>query len=149
MTRRCSISGPLRTESHSRPMARFLIDRLGTRTRIDCSEQRAAMYLKRIVALTGARRVRGDTYFLKAGGKRFLLNTRAVRLISHSCSKSTCFSIPTHPYMPRQEVIASALLQLKNNPKLFKKWRKQPGYLFRANGKTFRRDELFARRQLW
>jgi hypothetical protein len=27
---------------------------------------------------------------------------------------------------------------LKNNPKLFKKWRKQPGYLFKANGKTFR-----------
>jgi hypothetical protein len=91
--------------------------------RIDCPEQRAAMYLKRIVALTGARRVCGDSYFLKAGGKRFLLDDRAVRLISHS-GKSTCFSIPTHPYMPRQEVIASALLQLKNNPKLFKKWRK-------------------------
>jgi hypothetical protein len=110
------------------------------RTRIDWPEQRAAMYLKRIVALTGARRVCGDLYFLKARGKRFLLDDRTVRLISHSGDKSTCFSIPTHPYMPRQEVIASALLQLQNNPKLFKKWRKQPGCVFRANGKTFRAE---------
>jgi hypothetical protein len=109
------------------------------RTRIDCPEQRAAMYLKRIVALTGGKRVRGDTYFLKAGGKRFLLDDSAVRLISKD-GKSTCFSIPTNPFLPRQEVIASALLQLKDNPKLFKKWRKQPGYLFRANGRIFRKD---------
>jgi hypothetical protein len=107
------------------------------------------MYLKRIVALTGARRVCDDTYFLKAGGKRFLLDDKTVRLISQSGVKSTCFSISTHPYMPGHEVIASALLQLKNNPQLFKKWRKQPGYLFRADGKTFRTDRLFVRRQLW
>ncbi|MCU1241438.1 MAG: hypothetical protein JWO71_2164 [Candidatus Acidoferrum typicum] len=129
-------------------MAKFSIDRFAMRTRIDCPKQRAAMYLKRIVALTGARRVCGDTYFLKAGGKRFLLDNSAVRLISHR-GKSTCFSIPAHPYMPRQEVIASALLQLKNNPKLFKKWRKRPGYLFRANGKAFRTDRLFVRQELW
>src|SRR5258707_7967034 len=112
------------------------------RTRINCPEQRAGMYLKRILALTGARRVCGDTYFLKAGCKRFLLDNRAVRLISDSDGKSTCFSIPTHPYMPRQEVIASALLQLKDNPKLFKKWRKQPGYMFRADGKKVRTGRL-------
>jgi hypothetical protein len=126
-------------------MAKFSIDRFAMRMRIDCPDQRATMYLKRIVALTGARRVCGDTYFLKAGGKRFLIDESAVRLISHSGGKSTCFSIPTHPYMPRQEVIASALLQLKDNPKLFMKWRKQPGYLFRANGKTFRTGRLFRR----
>jgi hypothetical protein len=118
-------------------MARFSVDGSLMRTRIDCPEQRAAMYLKRIVALTGARRVCGDTYFLKAAGKRFLIDNGAVRLISHSGGKSTCFSIPTRPYMPREEVIASGLLQLKSNPKLFKKWRKQPGYLFRADGKKF------------
>jgi hypothetical protein len=129
-------------------MGRFSIDRLALR--IGCQEKRAAaMYLKRIVALTGAKRVCGDTYFLKVGRKRFLLNNRTVRLISHDGRKSTCFSIPTHSYMPRQEVIASALLQLKNNPKLFKKWREQPGYPFRANGKTFRTDRLFVRRELW
>jgi hypothetical protein len=120
-------------------MDRFSIDRFATRAR--SPERRAAMYLKRIVALTGARRVCDDTYFLKVGGKRFLLDDRAVRLISHGGRKSTCFSVPTHPYMPWQELIASALLQLKNNPKLFKKWRKQPGYLFRANGKTFARTD--------
>jgi hypothetical protein len=124
-------------------------DRLAMITRIDCTpEERAATYLKRIVALTGARRVCGDTYSLKVRGKRFLLDNRVVRLLSRS-GKSTCFSIPTHPYIPRQEVIASALLQLKNNPKLFKKWRKQPGHAFRANGKIFRTDGLFGRRQLW
>jgi hypothetical protein len=39
--------------------------------------------------------------------------------------------------MPSAEVVASALLQLKNNPRLFKKWRKQPGDTFKANGKMF------------
>jgi hypothetical protein len=129
-------------------MARFSIGRFAVRMRIDCPEQRAAMYLKRVVALTGARRVCDDTYFLKAGGKRFLIDNRNVRLISNRGGKSTCFFIAAHPNMPRQEVIASALLQLKNNPKLFKKWRKRPGYLFRANGKTFRIDRPFVRR-LW
>ena len=95
------------------------------------------MYLKRIVAITGARRVCGDSYFLKAGGKRFLLDDGAVRLISHSGGKSTCFSIPTHPYMPREEVIASALLQLKNNPGLFEKWRELQGHTFKADGQMF------------
>jgi len=127
-------------------MARFLLDRPAMRMRIGCPEQRASLYLERIVALTGARRVCGDTYFLKAGHKRFLINNRDVRLISNSGDKSTCFFIPAHPNMPKQEVIASALLQLKNNPKLFKKWRKRPGYPFRANGKTFRTDRPFVRR---
>jgi len=36
------------------------------------------------------------------------------------------------------EVLASALLHLKNNPKLFKKWRKKTGYTFKANGRRFR-----------
>ena len=98
------------------------------------------MYLERIVALTGAKRVCGDSYLLKAGRKRFLVNDECVRLVPH-LGKSTCFSIPTCPRMPRREVIASALIQLKNNPKLFKKWRKQPGSLFRATGKKFRTDE--------
>src|SRR5207302_11033196 len=110
------------------------------RTRTNYPEERAAMYLKRIVVLTGAKRVCGDLYFLKAGGKHFLVNDEFVRLVSH-LGKSTCFSIPTCPQMPRQEVIASALIQLKNNPKLFKKWRKQPGLPFSATGKKFRTPE--------
>ena len=75
-------------------MAKFTIDRFAMRTRIDCSDERASMYLKRVVALTGAKRVCGDTCVLKAGGKRFLLDDRVVRLIAHSGGKSTAFPSP-------------------------------------------------------
>jgi hypothetical protein len=40
--------------------------------------------------------------------------------------------------MPGAEAAASALLQLKNNPRLFEKWRELQGYTFKANGKMFR-----------
>jgi hypothetical protein len=99
--------------------------------------QRAAEYLKRVAALTGAEHVRGDSYRLVAGRRNFLVDYKFVRVISHR-GKSTCFSMATDPDMPSAEVVASALLQLKNNPRLFKKWRKQPGYTFKANGKMFR-----------
>jgi hypothetical protein len=99
--------------------------------------QCAGKYLKRIAALTGAVRVRGDSYFVRAARKNFLVDHEFVRLISQP-SKSTCFSVARDPDMPSAEVVASALLHLKNNPKLFKKWRKQPGYTFKANGKMFR-----------
>ncbi len=65
------------------------------------------------------------------------MNYEFVRVISHH-GKSTCFSVVADPDMPSAEVVASALLQLKNNPRLFKKWRKQPGSAFKANGKVFR-----------
>ncbi len=65
------------------------------------------------------------------------MDYKFVRVISHE-GKSTCFSVATDPDMPSPEVVASALLQLKNNPRLFKKWRKQRGYAFKANGKMFR-----------
>jgi hypothetical protein len=99
--------------------------------------QRAAEYLKRVAALTGAEQVRGDSYWLRAGHMNFLVNDKFVRQVSHR-GKSTCFSVAADPDMPSAEVVASALLHLKNNPRLFKKWRKQPGYTFKANGKTFR-----------
>jgi len=67
-----------------------------------------------------------------------------VRVISRQ-GKWTCFSVATDPDMPSAEVVACALLQLKNNPKLFKKWRKQPGYMFKANGKMFRDIYLLTR----
>ncbi len=65
------------------------------------------------------------------------MDYKFVRDISHH-GKSTCFSIATDPDMPSAEVVASASLQLKSNPRLFKKWRKQPGDTFKANGKMFR-----------
>src|SRR5258707_1466651 len=99
--------------------------------------QRAAKYLRRVAALTGAERVRSDSYWLRAGNRNFLVDYKFVHLISHQ-GKSTCFSIAADPDMPSAEVVASALLHLKNNPRLFKKWRKQPGSAFKANGKAFR-----------
>jgi len=99
--------------------------------------QRAAEYLRRVAALTGAERVRSDSYWLRAGHRNFLVDYKFVRLISHH-GKSTCFSIAGDPDMPSAEVVASALLHLKNNPRLFKKWRKQRGSTFKADGKVFR-----------
>src|SRR5262249_40133634 len=99
--------------------------------------QRAGDYLKRIAALTGAKQVRSDSYCIRAGGRTFLVDERFVRLISPQ-SKSTCFSVARGPDMPSAEVIASALLHLKNNPKLFKKWRKKAGSSFKANRRRVR-----------
>jgi hypothetical protein len=99
--------------------------------------QRAAKHLKRVAALTGAKKIRGGSYWLRAGHRNFLVDYRFVRLISRQ-GKSTCFSVAADPDMPSAEVVASALLHLKNNPRLFKKWRKQPGFTFKANGNVFR-----------
>jgi hypothetical protein len=71
------------------------------------------------------------------------VDCKFVRTISHH-SKSTCFSVATDPDLPSAERVAYALLQLKNSPRLFKRWRKRPGYLFKANGKIFRRADWFA-----
>lgn len=112
-------------------------DQLARNMQTKCTTaQRAGEYLKRIAALTGAKQVRGDVYRVKVGRRTLLVDDGFVRLISHR-SKSTCFSVARIPAMPSAEVIASALLHLKNNPKLVKKWRKQPGCAFKANGKMF------------
>jgi hypothetical protein len=79
--------------------------------------QRAAKYLKRVAALTGAEQIRGDSYWLRAGHRNFLVDYKSVRLISPH-GKSTCFSVAADPDMPIAEVVASALLHLKNNPRL-------------------------------
>jgi hypothetical protein len=99
--------------------------------------ERAAKYLKRIAALTGAVQVHGDSYRLRAGRRHFLVDPKFVRLVSHP-GESTCFSVATDPDMPSAEVVASALLQLKNNPRLFEKWRELRGFAFKANGKILR-----------
>lgn len=97
----------------------------------------AARYLRHVARLTGAERVPSGAYWLRARHRSFLVDGKFVRLISHR-GKLTCFSVATEPDMPSAEVVASASLQLKNNPRLFKKWRKQPGAMFKANGKLFR-----------
>ncbi len=67
----------------------------------------------------------------------FLVDSKFVCAIS-SRSESTCFSVAADPDMPSAEVVASVLLQLKNNPRLFEKWRQLRGYTFKANGKMLR-----------
>lgn len=42
-----------------------------------------------------------------------------------------------HEGVSRAEEIASALLQLKNNPRLFDKWAMKSGLAFKANGQVF------------
>jgi hypothetical protein len=72
--------------------------------------ERPARYLKRIVALTGARKVHGERYMLPVGRKYFLVDARFVYLLSRS-GKSTCFSLLADVDTPRLEILASALLQ--------------------------------------
>ena len=113
-------------------------DRLEMRTRTKCAPaQRAAKYLKRIAALTGAKQVCGEGHRLTVGSMHFLVDSKFVRLINPR-SESMCFSVAADPDMPSAEVVASALLQLKNNTRLFEKWREWPAYTFKANGKIFR-----------
>ena len=114
--------------------------RIGRNMQTICSaDRRAEEYLRRIAALTGAEQVPGDShsYCMRVGRRIFLVDNEYVRVFSHR-RKSTCFSVPRNFYMPEAEVIASALLHLKNNPKLVKKWRKQPECAFKANGKRFK-----------
>jgi hypothetical protein len=103
--------------------------------------RRAAEYLKRVARLTGAEHVHNETYLLRAGHRSFLVDDKFIRVISRR-GEATCFSVTADPDMPRAEVVASALLQLKNNPRLFEKWRKMQGYPFKANGKMFKNADL-------
>ena len=98
--------------------------------------QRAAEYLRRVAALTGAKQDDDGAYLLTTGRIRFLVDYKFVRVISHH-GESTCFSVAADWDMPRAEVVASALLQLKNNPGLFEKWRELQGHTFKADGQMF------------
>jgi hypothetical protein len=98
--------------------------------------ERAAEYLERIAGLTGARQDDDGTYHLTTGVTHFLVDYEFVRVTSHR-DESTCFSVVAYSDIPRAEVIASALLQLKNNPRLFEKWRHRHGDTFKANGQMF------------
>ena len=112
-------------------------DPLVMRRRTKCTPaERAAEYLERIAALTGAEQDDDGTYHLTAGGTHFAVDYKFVRAISYR-GESTCFSVVAYPDIPRAEVVASALLQLKNNPRLFEKWRERQGDAFKANGKMF------------
>src|SRR5260370_17508869 len=104
---------------------------------------RAQSHLRRIVALTGATRM-GSGYVLDVGTTRFEVRDRYVRrlrdLTDPKCSyEETCF-YSAHKEMPKAEQIATALLQLRNNPALFDRWAAQSG-AFKADGQVFTRAQ--------
>ena len=105
-------------------------------------QDRAKTYLRRIVALTGATQI-DDAYVMDIGKMRFHVRDRYVGrlrdLTDLECAyEETCF-YPVHKGMPKAEEIATALLQLTNNPALFDKWAVQNGLAFKADGQVFSR----------
>jgi hypothetical protein len=107
-------------------------------------KDRAKRYLRRIVALTGASQM-DDAYVLDVGEMRFHVRDRYVGrlrdLTDPECAyEETCF-YPVHKGMPKAEEIATALLQLTNNPALFDKWAVQNGLAFKADGQMFTRAQ--------
>ncbi len=102
-------------------------------------KDRAKTYLRRIVALTGATQM-GNSYVLDVGTTRFHVRDRYVRRMRDltdpkSAYEETCF-YPVHKGMPKAEEIATALLQLTDNPALFDSWAAQSG-AFKADGQAF------------
>ena len=102
-------------------------------------EDRAKAYLRRIVALTGARQM-GNSYVLDVGTTRFNVRDRYVGRLRETADPKcayaeTCY-YSAHREMPKAEQIATALLQLNSNPALFDKWITQSGLLFKADGTT-------------
>jgi len=106
---------------------------------LENSADRAKRYLQRIAALTGATQV-DDGYVLDVGKTRFHVRHRYVKRLRDTtdpeCAhEETCF-YPVHKGMPNAEEIATALLQLMNNPALFERWAAQNG-AFKADGQAF------------
>ena len=96
-------------------------------------------YLLRIVAITGATKM-GSGYALDVGETRFQVCGSYVRRVQDvnnpkSAYEETCF-YTADKSMPKGEQIATALLQLKNNPALFDMWAAQSG-AFKADGQAF------------
>jgi len=111
-------------------------------------KDRAKAYLRRIVALTGATQM-GNDYVLDVGTATFYVSYRYVRRLRDAADpkcgyEETCF-YPVHKGMPRAEEVATALLQLANNPVLYDKWAVQNGMPFKADGQVFTRVQGPAR----
>jgi len=103
-------------------------------------KDRAKRHLRRIAALTGATQT-DNAFVLNVGKTRFYVGHRYVRrlrdMTDPGCAlEETCF-YPVHKCMPKTEEIATALLQLANNPALFDSWAAQSG-AFKADGQAFR-----------
>ena len=109
---------------------------------VDRFERRncAKTYLRRIVALTGATQT-SQGYVLDVSTTRFIVCDGYVErqrdASDPKCGyERTCFSL-AYNRMPKEEQIATALLQLRNNPALFDRWAAQSG-ASKADGKPFR-----------
>jgi hypothetical protein len=107
-------------------------------------EERARAYLLRILALTGATQV-DNAYVLNVGKVQFQIRDRFVRRLQNPKDlragfEETCFYL-VHSGMPKAEEIATALLQLSNNPSLFDKWALQNGVAFKPDGRVFERAQ--------
>jgi hypothetical protein len=103
------------------------------------SKDRPKTYLLRIVALTGATQM-GNGYGINVGTTRFHVRDRYVGRLRdvnnpEGVYEETCF-YSADKSMPIAEQIATALLQLKNNPALFDRWAAQSG-AFKADGQAF------------
>jgi hypothetical protein len=101
---------------------------------------RAKSYLRRVVALTGAT-LTSHGYVLEVGATRFFVCDGCVGrqrdLSNPECEyEKTCFYLAFNR-MPKAEQIATALLQLRNNPALFDRWTAQSG-AYKADGQGFR-----------
>jgi hypothetical protein len=104
---------------------------------------RAKTYLRRTIALTGAGRM-DNGYILDAGSARFHVRDRYVRRLRDSTDpqcgyEETCFYC-VHKGMPREEEIATVLLQLRNNSALFDRCAAQCG-AYKADGQVFARAQ--------
>ena len=107
----------------------------------DNARDQAQSYLLRVVALTNATEV-GDGYLLNVGTNTFHVRDRYVRRLrgvkdAKSRYEETCFFVPNQG-MPSAELIATALLMLKNDPTLFDKCAVKDGESFKADGQIFK-----------
>jgi len=104
------------------------------------AESRAETYLRRIVALTCATQ-KGHNFVVDVGLTRFQVCDRYVRRLRDvsdpKCTyEETCF-YSAFQGMPKLEQIATALLQLWNNPELFERWSQQRDLAIKADGQVF------------
>jgi hypothetical protein len=104
------------------------------------ARNRAEMYLHRIIALTGVTQT-SNVYVLDVGKTRFHVRHRYIRRLRDAADgkcayEETCF-YPVHKGMPGAEEIATALLQLANNPTLFDKWAAHRDLPFKSDGEAF------------
>ena len=102
-------------------------------------KDQAQTYLRRILALTGATQT-GGSFVLEVGTTRFYVCDRHVRrlreVIGPKCKcEETCFCLP-YKAMPAAEQIATALLELRDNPAVFDRWAARVGAV-KADGQVF------------